>query len=209
MERKISPVADNEEKRNTYAMLKGSYAKAMKAGFYFQAMLIAYALIEDRLISFLLYIGALNDRNSHKITQEPGRAKQLKMIVASYPDDKGNSNLGIAAISGKMRIIRATLLWSEDQLETPDDQYLKILKAEYEGCLDIGGLLESLDVIEAFCKYRNEVVHAAFNKNYEILNECIEEEVRKVMEAEKFLETQVSALKYKNRIRKTMNLEKI
>lgn len=209
MERRIQPTKNNDEKRNTYAMLKGRYTKAVKYGFSFEAMSLAYALIEDRLRSFLLYIGALDERDSFKVTRNSVRRTDLKMIAEKYPDKKGVNNLGITAITAKIRLIRATLLWAEDQVGNPESEYLKVIKSEYERCLDNDALLKTLEDIESFCAYRNEVIHAAFNKNYMILDSGISYEVEKVMEAERFLELQINALKRSNKIRKKMNMKKI
>ena len=47
MERLIEPVKSNTEKALTYRQMKGRYNKAMKEGFYFEAVAIDYAMIED------------------------------------------------------------------------------------------------------------------------------------------------------------------
>lgn len=66
MRRQISPVSDNQDKRNTYQLNIRRYNKAMKEGFYYEALLIDYAMMEDRLRSFLYHMGLLNTGSSHK-----------------------------------------------------------------------------------------------------------------------------------------------
>ena len=48
-ERKIRPVTDGVDKEATYKTQIERYDKAVKNGFYFEAMLIVYAIMEDRL----------------------------------------------------------------------------------------------------------------------------------------------------------------
>jgi len=51
MSNKIS----NSEKHNTYANLMVKLGRAIKAGFYFEACLISYAILEDRTAAALYY----------------------------------------------------------------------------------------------------------------------------------------------------------
>ena len=46
-ERKIRPVTDGVDKEATYKTQIERYDKAVKNGFYFEAMLIVYAIMED------------------------------------------------------------------------------------------------------------------------------------------------------------------
>ena len=48
-QRVISPVATMQEKYETYRNEMGRLKDAVQQGFYFEAMLIEYALLEDRL----------------------------------------------------------------------------------------------------------------------------------------------------------------
>ena len=56
-ERLIKPVQNNKEKQETYRYHLGRYNCAMRNGFFFEALIIVYALLEDRLIAFLYYCG--------------------------------------------------------------------------------------------------------------------------------------------------------
>ena len=46
---KFTPVSDNYEKQQTYKELINKYNKAIQYEFYYEAILIDYALMEDRL----------------------------------------------------------------------------------------------------------------------------------------------------------------
>ena len=51
------PKKPNMEKYNRYVQLKGDLKKAMAAGFYYQAIFIEYAIMEDRCWSALEHAG--------------------------------------------------------------------------------------------------------------------------------------------------------
>ena len=203
MERKIKPVEDNYEKQHNYSENKAKYNRAMKYGFYYEALLIDYAMMEDRLRSFIYHIGGLKTRNDYKIGKGYVHRK-LSEILSEYKDEKDSSNLGIGSISGKMKIVKATLRWASEIDHTPDDKYLRILKSQYEGQLDIGGMLDTLDEIRNWCDYRNEIIHALMNKSIEGINVDLEAQAIKGMELAMYLDSQVKALKKGNRIRKSL-----
>ena len=50
----IAPVETMQEKYETYTIEMKRLKKALDKGFYFEAMLIDYALLEDRLRSFTM-----------------------------------------------------------------------------------------------------------------------------------------------------------
>lgn len=54
----------NVEKQENYIKLKGRLAKAMKNGFWFEACMIEYAIIEDRTSSILHYSGVCENAYS-------------------------------------------------------------------------------------------------------------------------------------------------
>ena len=203
MSRQIKPVQNNFEKQRTYTENKGKYYRAMKYGFYFEALLIDYAMMEDRLRSFIYHIGGFKTRADYRIGKGYVR-KQLAEIVEMYRDEKESTSLGISSISSKMKIVRATLHWASEVESTPDEKYLRTLKRQYEAQLDIGGLLDTLDEINKWCDYRNEVIHALMNKNTASIHDELEAQAAKGMELAMYLDTQVKALKKGNVIRKSL-----
>ena len=99
-ERKIAPVKDNKDKRRTYAKQKARYCSAMKYGFYLEAMMIDYALLEDRLRSVLYHIGFLANRRSTIVWKKA--RPYFTEIVKQYKTEKENGALGITNISSKI-----------------------------------------------------------------------------------------------------------
>ena len=70
MKPQIKPISTNTEKQNTYRVMKGRLSVAIREKFYFEAMLIEYALMEDRLRSFLLYMGVMETELQEAYTRQ-------------------------------------------------------------------------------------------------------------------------------------------
>lgn len=200
----IAPVLDNWDKYLTYRQWCGRYKKAMGEGFYFEAMLIDYALMEDALCSYLYHIGVIAERNSKRACK---KANPLRGLIATYlPKEK--TDLGISTISGKMKIVRATLLWHlDDTKAVPDDPYLKVLNKQHSERIDAVGFLDLLKRVDAWRDYRNEVMHALMNKNLAALDEHLAEKCEEGMALARELQAQVKRVKYRNRIRRSLKLK--
>ena len=89
--RNIAPVKDNLDKQRTYAQEKGRYKSAMKYGFYLEAMMIDYALLEDRLRSILFHIGFLPNRKSMSVWKKA--RPYFDEIVSGYKGKNENNSL--------------------------------------------------------------------------------------------------------------------
>lgn len=59
--------ANNHEKQSAYARLKKRLKIALSYGFWFEACMIEYAIIEDRTRSILYYAGIVKDASSKKL----------------------------------------------------------------------------------------------------------------------------------------------
>lgn len=198
--RAIKPVNNNYDKQRTYTTMLSKYRIAIKNEFYFEAILIDYAIMEDRLRSFIYHLGGLTTRESTKIC---GKAKKYINEMVHNFNPKGN--LGILSITGKMQIVRAILHWEEGFSGMPDNPYQKALKNRVED-LDIEGLLSTLDDIDKWRNYRNECIHCLMNKNVDSLREELALKVEEGMNYARFLDSQVRILKKGNKIRKSLHL---
>jgi hypothetical protein len=56
-EKLIRQANNNNERQETYQYQLGRYKLAMKNEFYFEGLIIVYAMLEDRMRSFLYYCG--------------------------------------------------------------------------------------------------------------------------------------------------------
>lgn len=198
-EKMIKPVDNNVSKQRTYKKLLGRYKLAIKNEFYFEAMIIVYAMLEDRLRSILYYTGVLNNRE--KLSLHKKTKNQVQDIVAIYQKD---SKISMKNITGKMKIIKSMLMWSTE-CENVEDRYLLLLKSALETS-DIGAMLETLDCLEGWLKYRNEVIHASMNKDIDSLFSDLPEKIEEGMRCARLIDSQASILRKKSLIRKKMNL---
>lgn len=204
-QRKIKPVIDNQDKQRTYRVQKGRYKRAMENEFFFEAILIDYAILEDRLRSMIYHMGFLENRTSFKIWNK--KASWLRDIVSVYKDKKENCQIGISNISRKTKIIRCVLKWvvfTEGGYQ--DDEHLSALKIQCEG-LDIGEILSALGELQEWCDYRNEVIHSLMNKNLDSLSDELKVRAEVGMQLAQFFDNQGKLLKKGNRIRKNANLK--
>lgn len=204
MKPQIKPVSTNIEKQNTYRTIKGRLSAAIRERFYFEALLIEYAHIEDRLRSILYYMGALTDRTSTKFNKDI--SDDITSIVMEYKDDDKKDTLKINGISNKMKIIRCTAKWSAYALHTEDTPYLIALNKNYEN-LDIQALLDLLNDLDDWKDYRNEVIHGLLNKNLDSLDENL---ITRVYEGKKIgeqLDAQVELFKKGNYSRRCLKLK--
>ena len=206
IEKQIAAVKDNTEKQEAYRKQLGRYRRALNNEFYFEAMLIVYAMIEDRLRSFLYYIGALHKADDPKLNVKQTKAILRRLYFGSDEDAFGQK-MDLGQISTKEKLIRNTLTWALEYEGIPEETYLAVLKSEYEG-LDIGGLLTTLDQIDIWREYRNEIIHGLLNKNVTSVDAELKSKVEAGMEYARFIDSQVKALKKKNVIRNKMKIKR-
>lgn len=194
-ERRIAPVADNTEK------------KAMKDGFFFEAMLIDYAVLEDRLRSMLYHAAFFASRDKTVCWKKT--KPYFQRFVSEYKNTKENESLGVTNISGKIKVVRSMLRWIiEGDAIDHNDRYLQKLDYQCES-LDIGAILETLDDIQDWCAYRNEIVHALLNKNITGVYAELETQAENGMKYARLIDSQVRILKKGNVVRKSVNAQMI
>lgn len=217
-QRVISPVETMQEKYETYRAEMARLKGALQQGFYFEAMLIEYALLEDRLRSFVYHAGLLQNRKaSHML---PGKnavrkdfnriAQRVKTWKLEDGKETGNTSnferLSVNKISDKIFIVRTIVLWSSELESLPDEsRYLQALRGQCES-LDAAALLETLDAIDTWRMYRNEVIHSLMNKRMESIQQKLSEQVEQGVQLARQLDAQVTILKKNNRIRKAARL---
>ena len=74
------PTITNEEKRQVYAELKSRLKLALGKEFYFEAVMLEYAIIEDRTASVLFHAGVCkNPYDSEKSLQKKLRSIEQQM----------------------------------------------------------------------------------------------------------------------------------
>lgn len=203
----IKEVENKKEKENTYRNQLGRYKFAMRQGFYFEAMMIVYSLLEDRMISFLYYCGIFKSRNSLKLNNKI-RQEVTKIVYK----DKVPKKIIFRNITTKLLFSKEIVLWSQNITgdEIKDSKYLMALKNQIED-VDADGLIAVIDSLEnqenGWLKYRNEIIHASMNKNLDSLYEKIEKQTIEGMEYARFIDSQVKVIKKNNKVRKALKLQ--
>ena len=216
--RLIAPVKTMQEKYETYAAEMKRLKKALDEGFYFEAMLNDYALLEDRLRSFVYHAGLLADRNAKNLLPNKNKAREgfngLAQRVETWKRENGQEamcdfqieHLSPNKISGKIFIIRTIVLWSSTLERLPDEsRYLQALRRQCES-LDAAALLETLDALEKWKDYRNEVIHSLMNKRLQSVQQELPKQAERGLQLARMLDQQVRLLKKGNTIRKAARL---
>ena len=202
--RKIQPVQDNAEKQQTYRYLLGKYSHAMDQGFFCEALMIDYAMIEDRLHSMIYHMGFLADRGKTGIWKKA--RPYLQTIVNDYKKDNEVDKLGTSSLCNKIKIVRSVCLWAAyTDGGYRDNAHLTILKSRLES-LDIADVLDVLDAVDRWRAYRNEVVHAMMNKNIVQLEDSFRPYAEEGMKLARRLDAFERTIKYGNKIRRKINL---
>lgn len=207
-ERKIEPVKNNADKGKTYQEHTKKYNRAIKSECYFEALLITYAMMEDRLRSYLYYLGCLKSRSSYKFDNNKIR-KDIKSLVDQYSGESVR-DLGITSITGKMRIVKSVQIWFKQGCQNPEKSvYLE----ELASCIDVNGdsqeMLDTLDKLRDWCDYRNEIIHALLNKNLDSLYQELPQRAEDGMVLARMIDKHVRRLKSKNSLRKFLKLKEI
>ena len=202
----IETVDNKKQKQEAYREQLGKYRKAFNHEFYFEALLIVYAMLEDRLRSFLYYIGAFHNVDDPRLNVKQTKTVLRRLYFGSDENAEGKI-LNLNQISGKEKLIRATVLWVKECKEMPEELYLSVLKKEYEKNIDMDGLLNTLSSIDDWREYRNEIIHGLLNKNKDSVNKDIKDQVEAGMKCARFIDNQVKALKKKNNIRILMKIK--
>ena len=201
---KIKQVASTTEKGQTYAESMRRHARAVKEGFYFEALLIEYAMIEDRLRSFLFHAGMLLGRGD---TKGFGRTKKQILMMLKQLDEKKNST-SVTSISAKEDAIRAMLGWYAPLDSAPGDNgYLNALWNQIDSRLDVEEVYGTLTALDEWREYRNEVIHALMNKSADAIEADMPSRCDQGMALARALDKYVRQIKYRNSIRRAIGLK--
>ena len=156
-------VTNNQEKANAYKTQMARFKLARDQGFYYEAIFILYAMMEDRLSSFLLHAGVSNN-NCNELSRNIEVRQSLESIINVAADKQ----IKLLKISIKAEIIQKLLTWAASQaLENSSDTYATALARQINQTAGKDEILIILDKIQGWCKARNELVHALMNKNLE------------------------------------------
>lgn len=196
-------VENNQEKYETYKSQMEQFNFAREQGFHFESLFILYAMMEDRLSSFLYYAGVINSKRD-KLTKN----KKVKPYIEEALAPLGDRKYRIRSISNKILIIQHLI--SDSQTYTPNKSptsYQDHLCSQIHKTKNWDIMNESLNAIQNWSKSRNELVHALLSRNVanqeEKLILLIEDGYRFCRQLDNF----VRSFKKENTIRKQFNIQ--
>ena len=156
----------NITKYETYKNEMINLDKSIKYGFYLEAISISYAAIEDRLNSFLVNIGLVNNKDKLKVNK---RFNYLYKFLLGKEENERNK---ISNISEKIDVIKALFLYSsnneaaQELIKVKDIKYFNDL-IDTINKLNKKLLLSTLEELNNIIKVRNVLIHALLNRRVE------------------------------------------
>lgn len=165
---KIKSIENNFEKKQTYAIINKKNKIALENNEYEAVILLSYSMIEDRLLSFLHYLGIIN-RNDHPIYPNDYIDNIIRPMLKYKENTPKERVYKLNNISTKIKIIKLFLKKDESGLF-----YITDCNSIIEKNIGIKNMKKFLSDLSAWIKIRNEIVHASFNKNINDLDINIE-----------------------------------
>lgn len=207
METYFRPVSDNLEKQKTFRNLMGDYNRAVRNHFYYEAIMIDYALIEDRLRSCIYYLGLLADRQASKVPNNRAKKAVKNWMQTFYPEEQ--PNFRITTFAGKQRIIETTFLWflSDAPLDEQNPFECALRKVYLRKNVNIPEALQWVDKCDQWRIRRNELTHALFNKQMNELKEQLEQIAKEGKEIARYIDKISSWIGWHDEIRTSLRLK--
>jgi hypothetical protein len=196
-------VADKMKKSLAYQTQWKRYKLAVSNGFYLEGIFILYAMMEDRLLSFL-YIAGVVDYSPAQIIANEGVGPHLQVIF----DTTDLQKIRWRNISDKIKLVRQMVIWSGTYIpDRTSPNFADVLSNKLNNTKGIDEIIPTLIQIQSWCKSRNELVHDLLNKNPEdqvdSLRALTEEGFRYLRKLSKFIRN----FKYRNTIRKQFYIQ--
>lgn len=183
----VIKINNNMDKYNAYKELMERYKKAYLEEFYFEAMFILYAVMEDRLRSILYHSGVIKERESKNIDYSSD-GKYLNEMFYKYNGNitRQNHTIDFNKIFNKISMIRAIIRWERQNTDYISSEYLKKLKIQYKD-INKEQYLTLLKELEQWKNYRNILIHSVLENNIDSVNQTLKNEVEKGYEIVKGL----------------------
>lgn len=205
-EPKIKIAVDGKEKKDAYAQAKVNYKKAISGGYYGEALLIDYAIIEDRLKSFLYYAGGIIDKNNPDVVIDNMTfIEAFDLVPDKDKEGKTTGMIVVRDIGKKISVTKKVLKKAKEY--HGEDAYLLLIKKALGSDLEIEDFKKALKSLEKeWIPKRNEIIHGLMNKNTKDLYEKYYKICEDGMEYANQIDNRVRAFKDRASIRKYLNL---
>ena len=213
-------VKNGKEKQKAYAQNFDMLKKAMNYHFYLEAVSITYAIMEDRMVSFLHYAGIVTrNRENLKINQK------IYPYMRELTGADDNRAIRVKNISVKLDLISRLLTMSEEQAREIDEtvlqkneqkskkmklplNYMQTVYHQIDATIDRNLVEELLSNINKWRDERNQLIHALLNKTVDTSEaakkECAESGCQMVRSLDNNL---VKKFKTHNNIRKCYRIQ--
>lgn len=161
---RIEKVESGKDKAVTYKYQMERYKLSIDQQFYFEAIVIAYAMLEDRLLAFLHYAGVIDRRTEGNQAEEriyvsTQAQKQIKALLKRKTDDK----IYLDTISIKIKTIKKLMSLPEEN----NDPYLNSVRAQIDKTINRKDFNALLQKLSTWLNPRNQIIHALMGKRTE------------------------------------------
>jgi len=203
----IKTAANGKEKQTSYVMTKVNYRRAIRGGFYGEALLIDYAIIEDRLKSFLYYSGGMIEKNNPNVEiDNPFFIDAYNLTSDRDKNGKETGRIVVRDISRKIWVI--TKMLKRIEMSCDEDEYLRRMKKALGSETEIKDFRGSLNSFEKkWIPKRNEVIHGLLNKNAEDLYSKYKDICEDGMKFADYFDNTIRRFKERADIRKFLGLK--
>lgn len=155
----IKDVASNTEKSDTYKKILSNYYKSRRQGFYFEGLLLIYALLEDRTSSILYYCGFTKKKNRRSATGREKIKQDIKIIL-------GGELKGFNTFSKKLNTIDKIVKWAKSDAK-PQTDFQRDLKRSINRSKSLEKILKTVESLNGdWRENRNKIIHGLANKDY-------------------------------------------
>jgi len=213
-------IKTGKERQKAYQTEYQRYKIAMKYEFYLEAVAICYAVIEDRLTSFLHHAGIVTRTNENLCVN-----KKVYPYIRRLMKKDDNYNVKIKDISVKIELVRILLNLTEERAKEIDELVYEHIKSiKRKGAVAKSGymmdlyckvqnvhrqeVLETLNTLDNWRDDRNKLIHALLNKTassaLEAKKNCAENGYPISRSLDDYL---VKPFKKKNALRKKYNIQ--
>ena len=160
----IENVENNVEKGNTYKTLYSRYKKAIKNEFYFESLVILYAIAEDKCNSILKHLG-ITTIVDKKVCIKDQFKNDIRLINTKY------KRICLLEISYKIELIKRII---EAYKNKTLKEYNSLKNMEIRlSKMNLNILYKELDNLSNWKNNRNEIIHSLTNLKYQSVQKNI------------------------------------
>ena len=213
----METVKNKMEKYRSYKTQIAKYNKAIEQGFFYEAMIISYAIMEDRMLSFLNSIGFVNI----EIIKETTDFSVSKAVLPFIRSLTGQKKVNVKNISAKRDLIKSILTMTYEEAEQYEKEYAVKQRTEKmngylqdlfmdidESGIDRKEALEMLEKQKQWCDRRNSIIHGLLNlQTGESFNNEVEDLARDSMVIWRYLDNMLAAKLHSCKLREKYNIK--